>query len=1836
MMMSTEPPSHSSAARPLVQQRPGRWPRAAAITLGVVALLLCPAPSQAAVVINEFLANNGGGLQDEDLQSPDWIELLNTGPSAVNLGGWYLTDDAANLTKWEFPATNLPAGGFMVVFASEKDRAVAGRPLHVNFQLDNDGEYLALVQPGGTIAHAYSPAYPNQRQNVSYGVEIPTLTTSLIASGAASRVWVPGSDALGVTWTEAGFSDASWTSMNTPAAFSVGVTASTVLAIDVNDRSSNTAGLTEPGFSAFVINSVGSSTAIQTQPTVRVYGGITITLSNTTSAGYDDRLRTSPGNSGAFTESLLLRDNLFSQDNSGTGGLDIGISGLTPNIAHRVTLWSFDGQSFGAKVSDWFANGVLVKSNYTFNSNVSPSSNDQYQFSFDATTSGSGSMLISGRRDPSTTSFGAYLNALKIERLTAQTATNAFGALMLSNNATAYIRIPFNVSDPAAFETLKLRMRYDDGFVAYLNGQLVAARNAPASPQWNSTATSAAPDSLSLVGEEILIPNSPGLLQAGGNVLAIQGLNVSSTDTDFYISAELEGLATGTPVERYFTPSTPGAINEAGYLGLVSDTKFSVDRGFYSVPFSVAITSATASASIYWTTNGSVPTPTNGTLYSGPILIPGTRLLRAAAFLADHVPSIPDTHSYIFLDQVLNQSSNQPGYPTVWQANYPADYGMDPEVVNSAKYGGTISNDLRAIPTLSLVSSHDAFWSSSEGIYPNATLVREVPTSVELFDGDNKSGFQINASIQMHGQAGRDNVRSAKHSFRIEFKADYGPSQLDYDWFGGGVKEFDTIVLQTTWADSWTTRYDPFSGVTPPYTDTDPLRYRPENATYLRDIWVRQAMQDMGHLASRSSPVHLYVNGLYWGIYHPSERYDTAYFVNNLGGYKKDWDVLKDRQDLSGGLWKAELQDGTDQDWTNLIVFVNAGIDSEADFQAVAAQVDIDNLIDYMLLHALVEANDWLQDSNPHNWYAAHRRANPTNGLPATKWIFLPWDQEISFNRLRTEDRVNVSADQMPSRIYSKLREWPEFRRMYGDRVQKHLFNGGALSPTNNILRLQALAQRIERAIVAESARWGDARKFDIGSNVGTGQTLTRDETWVPELQALMTNWYPNVMNQRVITRLQAAGLYPTLQAPEFNQFGGAVSNGFALTLSHSNASGLVYFTVDGSDPRQYGSGAIAIGAQHYEDPILINAPTVVRARTYSSQNWSALVEAVFYPPQDFSKLALTEIMYNPPAMGDMPGSNLEFIELKNTGTNALNLSGLSFTSGIAFTFTNGAVLEPGHFVVLARNADAFAAKYPGVTVDGTYTGQLDNSGEKITLSHALGTPILSVTYDDRPEWPVVPDLADFSLVQTAPGISQAPDRGYRWRASTNPGGSPGADDPAPIMAPIAISEILAHTDLPQTDTIELLNPTGTNVDIGGWFLSDEPEVPAKFRIPDHTIIPAGGRIAFDEQDFNSPPDSSNSFRLSSVGDDVYLFSADTNGNLTGYSHGAVFGASFNGVSFGLNVNSAGEEFYSIEKALTLGTENAGPAIGPVVISEIQYHPEPGGDEFVELFNLTSEPVNLFHAAFPTNAWKLGGLGFTFPTNVVLDANSTLLVVATNPAGFRAKYAVPTNILILGPYTGQLQDSGENIELLVPDTPNTNGVPYVAIDAVRYNDRSPWPIGADGGGLSLQRAPVAGYGNEPANWIAGVPTPGSIAITGDSDSDGDGLPDGWESEHGTLVFVSDADDDPDHDGLTNRQEYLAGTHPNDPASRLMLASLMTENGDVTIQFLASSNRTYSVFFKDSFLEPLWSKLTDIPAQPTNHWVILTNSVPDRAERFFRLVTPAQAQEPAASGLRIGP
>jgi len=161
--------------------------------------------------------------------------------------------------------------------------------------------------------------------------------------------------------------------------------------------------------------------------------------------------------------------------------------------------------------------------------------------------------------------------------------------------------------------------------------------------------------------------------------------------------------------------------------------------------------------------------------------------------------------------------------------------------------------------------------------------------------------------------------------------------------------------------------------------------------------------------------------------------------------------------------------------------------------------------------------------------------------------------------------------------------------------------------------------------------------------------------------------------------------------------------------------------------------------------------------------------------------------------------------------------------------------------------------------------------------------------------------------------------------------------------------------------------------------------------------------------------------------------------------------------------------------------------------------------------------------------------------------------------------------------------------------------------------------GADGSGASLQRLSALTFGSDPTNWISATPTPGQVSEH--EDSDGDGLPDAWEIAHGTNWKIPDANADPDHDGLSNGQEFLAGTDPLDSASCLKVDAFITSPGTVTLQFLAIANRTYSVLYQDSLGAPDWFPLSLVEAHSTNRVGTVVDSTGIPGSRFYRLVTP---------------
>lgn len=615
--------------------------------------------------------------------------------------------------------------------------------------------------------------------------------------------------------------------------------------------------------------------------------------------------------------------------------------------------------------------------------------------------------------------------------------------------------------------------------------------------------------------------------------------------------------------------------------------------------------------------------------------------------------------------------------------------------------------------------------------------------------------------------------------------------------------------------------------------------------------------------------------------------------------------------------------------------------------------------------------------------------------------------------------------------------------------------------------------------------------------------------------------------------------------------------------------------------------------------------------------------------------LAVVELMYDPPG-----GQKFEFIELANLGNTTLDLTGARFMEGIEYTFPSTTLLPAGEYLVVVKDQTAFASRYPTADIRiaaGNYDGWLSNDGEEIVLVDSQGGLVLAFTYGNGNDWPERVHGEGSSLERIDPFASAR--QPSNWRASREYLGSPAITGIGAVPS-VVLNEILTHSDPPFEDAIELFNPTGETVEIGGWYLSDSPAELQKYRIPDGTLIPPGGFIVFYEFQFNAP-DSVVPFALSSVrGDEVYLTSTDEAGEVKLFVDHVSFGPAANGVPFGRWPNGSGPILPLLHPTFGSevqvadppelidafrageGAENSSPKVGPIVFSRIMYHPSSEEDsEFVELVNISADPVPLYDPDHPENTWRLeDAVDFVFPTGIDLGPGDRLLVAESDPDLFRTRHALAAEIPIYGPFSGKLDNNGERLALVRPDPPQTlppdlGLVPYITVEEINYDDAPPWPIEADGFGAALNRINLTAFGDTPSNWSSQEAPPGE-------DLDMDGLPDQWESDH--LLNPedpTDADLDPDEDGLTSREEFWSGTDPQNPGSALRLEVMAANNSGTRLRFTAMPGQAYAIYYRDTLGSGAWLKLEEIPSSSEEAEDLILNDKPPpggTSMRFYRL------------------
>ncbi len=1037
-------------------------------------------------VISEFMPDNDEFLFDEDGSSPDWIEVSNRGDEAIDLDGWFLTDEFDNRDKWRFPSTTLNAGQSIVVFASGKDRSVSGSELHTNFQLQAAGESVMLVRPDGTRASQFFE-YPMVPENVSYGEGLVILNQTLLDGGDAATLLVPSTsndgDQLGTTWTQAAFDDSSWTAAETSIGFGGGdltipaelhwtLDDTGIVVLDASgngynalrlggNASSSTNVAPIPTGSARSLSFDGSNDAIKANAYEGILGSEARSVSTWINTTKEPATGTyaptlvhwgGAGNGGRFT--FRLNEN---PSNGTVGALRVEVAGgfvvantdLTDGQWHHVAAAFDPADGGGVNSVTLFVDGADDGFSGQ-GSDVAVNTVAGDRVTLGAGPDGGLNRYYEGLMDD----VRIYDIALSTDDITALfsgsgpstgIATDVSGP-MLDNNASVFVRVPFDVTDIEEVNELTLDMSFDDGFIAYVNGQEVARRNAPIGAAWNAAATGEH-DREDIVSTAI--PVTGGLLQNGKNVLAIQGLNVSAGDNDFLVAPTLTGTGVTTSSRTgYFAMPTPGTRN--GEVDLQSGTTIlSVD---HTPPEPTDSDDIVVTATLSGLRHQFEPT-VNVMLHYRV----GYGDETVIAMLDDG-----DGADGLFRDgiftAVIDDSVAGPGEMVRWYVtSTQLSDGVvsrsplwDASVVeqdNAPEYYGTMIADPAVDSDLPVF-----YWFLEPGTESSVRTTGGTRTSV-FYAGE----FYDNAFVRVRGGS---TSGLAKNSFKIDF------NRGNHFRFDPNHPRVSEINLNTTVTDK----------------------------AYVRQSLSYDTYDAVGAPGSISFPMRLQRNG---------EFFSVAAFIE-----QPDEDLL-DREGLDpeGALYKmfntftsstnVEKKTRKDEGNADLAGFISGLNGSSGDGlrNYIFDHVDVPGMVSYLVATVLTQ-ND---DQQAKNYYL-YRDSNGSG-----EWFMLPWDVDLTFGlHFMTNDSVRddeIWADEdnilggngnnvpiSPShpyvgeqehpgnrswnRMIDKLYELPEFREMFLRRLRTTMDEllGAPGSP--------------------ESDRWMDNRIDEMVVQIGNDATL--------------------------------------------------------------------------------------------------------------------------------------------------------------------------------------------------------------------------------------------------------------------------------------------------------------------------------------------------------------------------------------------------------------------------------------------------------------------------------------------------------------------------------------------------------------------------------------------------------------------------------------------------------------------------------------------------------------------------------------------------------------------------
>ena len=675
------------------------------------------------------------------------------------------------------------------------------------------------------------------------------------------------------------------------------------------------------------------------------------------------------------------------------------------------------------------------------------------------------------------------------------------------------------------------------------------------------------------------------------------------------------GFAPEAATLSYFREPTPGAANVTKPWAPPTPTvTLSVAHGWKDEPFELAMATADGQpAEIRYTLDGSAPTG-DSPRYEGPIIVSRSCVVRAGVPVADAILQRDTAGTYLFVEDVLGQSATPPeGFPADRAVNNQAmRYGMDARVTEGADRDRVRTGFTNAIPTVSLVVDPKFLFDKDEGIYVNALREWERPALVEQIDPVRGAANEWSAPAGLRIRGGSSRAADhAKHSFRLVFRRDYGLGKLKFPLFGDeGASGFKKIDLRTSQNYAWA--------------------YGNSSDNFVNEVVSRDLQGAVGgDPYTRTRACHLFVNGVYWGLYQTDERIDDHYAETYNGGDKEEYDVVRTFHD-ERLTFETGVVEGNDEAWHALWKLMDAGFAGANYPKACGLNADYarnpelpvllnpTNLMHYMMnVHWAANTDTPSYGPAPNNVAALRNRVDGRGVRDGFLFVLHDCEHALGFGGGKYDSDTTkygtteyagsmngTYANFAPAQLHYRLCENAEYRMAFADQVYRHVVKkGGALTVPKALGRFRARMAEVDDAIACEAARWG-----------ATCKVQPDHELWLTNCQTSIS--FIERRTPHFLKAYRDRGWYPSVDAPTLSRDGEELADGDFVPKGAKLALAVpegatVYYTLDGADPRLRG-GELNPEATAYDaakgvvlrkrGPVCISA----RARTAKGE-WSAL-----------------------------------------------------------------------------------------------------------------------------------------------------------------------------------------------------------------------------------------------------------------------------------------------------------------------------------------------------------------------------------------------------------------------------------------------------------------------------------------------------------------------------------------------------------------------------------------------------------------------------------------------------